>query len=154
MDSIIREESSIAESSLFNHRSVYKAPSTNHDPIKLEQLEIAVDKPHNSKVLHFNMAPKTKLPSTTKHSSSNHKYAGNSELDKMLNFSKKPEELKSGSKTPSGKKTLNFSLKLTGTKKNISFASSDPKKLMLVTNSNLPTDVYSPHVFLLVKALS
>lgn len=157
MEPITREESSIVESSLFKLRSGYKATKNPPQPIKTLHSPSKIEKGPPINPLALTMAAKKKIGESEKKPSTFQKNHVNAELNKLLNFTKKFDEIRPGtSKLNSSKQqknTLNFSMKPvmpTPTKKNTSFATVDPtaKRHASIASSSIPAESLSTRVFL------
>ena len=155
MDSIIREESSLGESSLFNHRAVFKKQSSQpkHEVPKLTEHNINTP-------TKFTMSSKKKAAQERK-SAKGRETSINADLGKVLSFSKNLDSLRPGSSQKANamkqsKFSLNFSLKPAlslSSKKNASVAGNEkPYIRRFPTNlSSYATDSMSTRVNLLLQ---
>lgn len=156
MDSIIREESSLGESSLFNHRAIYLVQQNPIQPTR--QRQPSIDFEHQPKVSGMKFSSSTKQKENEielKIATNSQKNQMNAKLNSLLNFSKKLEEMRPEMSKPKSSKSsqfsLNFSLKPNSTslnKTNTSFAFPDHlvKRHPSIMTSNSITDTLSTRV--------
>lgn len=147
---LIREESSMADSSLYNHRAVFqKQPSTQNN------IEAATNHQPKINTLKFTMSSKKKAAEEEKKLSGSQKSQFNAELSKMLNFSKRLDELRPGSNksaiSKQSKFSLSYSLKstlATSNKKNTSMGLSESivRRHPSIAATTTPTDTLSTRV--------